>query len=112
MSEHDAHAALTATARMRMLAEPVEDAQLMTFSERQYRAREARGLMVAGLVADSVEAQINTIARSIVNVETTAGAELRRSARTAFDKLVRMPPALHLDQTVNRDTSSYAPYRR
>jgi len=45
-------------------------------------------------------------------LEYLAGAELRRSARTGFDKLVRMPPALHLDQTVNRDTSSYAPYRR
>ena len=42
MSEHDAHNALTATARMRALAEPVEDGKLMTFSERMYRAREAR----------------------------------------------------------------------
>ena len=41
MSEHDAHNALTATARMRALAEPVEDGKLMTFSERMYRAREA-----------------------------------------------------------------------
>ena len=42
MSEHDAHNALTATARMRALAEPVEDGKLMTFSERMYRAHEAR----------------------------------------------------------------------
>jgi hypothetical protein len=76
MSEHDANRALSDTARLRMLPEPVEDAQPMTFSERQYRAREARGLMVAGLVADSVEAQINTIARSIINVETASGAAL------------------------------------
>lgn len=34
-------------------------------------------------------------------------------ARTGFDKLVRMPPALHLDaRTVMRDTSSYAPWGR
>jgi hypothetical protein len=42
MSEHDANKALTDTARLRILPEPVEDAQLMTFSERQYRAREGR----------------------------------------------------------------------
>jgi hypothetical protein len=76
MSEHDANRALSDTARLRMLPEPVEDAQPMTFSERQYRAREARGLMVAGLVADSVETQINTIARSIINVETASDAAL------------------------------------
>lgn len=61
MSEHDAHAALTATARLRIMAEPVEDAQLMTFSERQYRAREARGLQIAGMVADTVQAQVDAI---------------------------------------------------
>ena len=54
MSEHDAHAALTATARMRMLTEPVEDAQLMTFSERQYRAREAKQQHTDGVVDDAV----------------------------------------------------------
>lgn len=79
MSEHNAHAALTATARLRIMAEPVEDAQLMTFSERQYRAREARGLQIAGMVADTVEAQI----RSLCTVETASGA--------ALDALCRIP---------------------
>ena len=66
MSEHNAHAALTATARLRVMAEPVEDAQLMTFSERQYRAREARGLQIAGMVADTVQAQVDAIVDTLV----------------------------------------------
>ena len=66
MSEHDAHNALTATARMRALAEPVEDGKLMTFSERMYRAREARWLMVAGLVADQVQCEVDKIVDSFV----------------------------------------------
>lgn len=52
MSEHDAHNALTATARMRALAEPVEDGNLMTFSERMYRAREARTQQLAQLYSE------------------------------------------------------------
>lgn len=66
MSEHNAHAALTATARLRIMAEPVEDAQLMTFSERQYRAREARGLQIAGMVADEVQAQVDAMVDALV----------------------------------------------
>jgi hypothetical protein len=76
MSEHDAHKALSDTARMRMLIEPpADDAKPMTFSERQYRAREARVLYVAGMVADQVEAEINAIAKTL-NVETATGAAL------------------------------------
>lgn len=96
MSEHNANAALAATARLRIMAEPVEDAQLMTFSERQYRAREARGLYVAGLVVDTVETQINTIARTLGTVETASGA--------ALDALCRIPirPAGMTDEEVRQ----------
>lgn len=68
MSEHDAHSALTATAQLRVGTLKAHDtyaaeAQLMTFSQRQYRAREACGLYVAGLAADTVAQQINACAR-------------------------------------------------
>jgi hypothetical protein len=60
MSEHDAHRALTDTARMRGLPErdPLEDTQRMPVADRRLRAGEARGLLVDGLVADTVQAQI------------------------------------------------------
>jgi hypothetical protein len=76
MSEHDANNALTATARMRALAEPVEDGTPMTFSERQYRAREARELRQVWLNVDWVNARIQRELADLLGIQTATGAGL------------------------------------
>ena len=55
MSEHDANQQLLETARLRIdERDPLEDTQLMTFSERRDRAREAQQQYTDGVVDDAV----------------------------------------------------------
>jgi hypothetical protein len=94
MSEHDAHAALTATARMRMLAEPVEDAQLMTFSERQARAREGRAMHEAARGMGHARAMLNNPVYR--NEEIAAGLRMpewhiETATGAALDALAGIP---------------------
>ena len=45
-------------------------------------------------------------------LEYLGGAELRQASRTAFDTLVKMPPALRLGKSVTDSAYSYARARR
>jgi hypothetical protein len=45
-------------------------------------------------------------------LEYLDGAELRQASQTAFDTLVRMPPALRLGKSVTDNAYSYARARR
>jgi hypothetical protein len=68
------------------MAEPVEEAQLMTFSERQYRAREAKQQYTDGVIADKWKAWADGKATSYGDFRDYQPAQdyLSQAARRGF----------------------------
>jgi hypothetical protein len=68
MSERDANNALAAAALahgLRVL-DPLEQTQFMPIYDRRRRQAEARGLQIAGMVADEVQAQVDAVVDALV----------------------------------------------
>lgn len=98
MNEHDANRALAAAAGLSLERDPLEDTQFMPIYDRRRRQREAAGQHLCAMVADEAQRQID---KAVDELVVKAGwPDFHEPARTGFDRLVKMPPALCLGPAV------------